>query len=194
MGSGAAGIVRNYLHTSIQTHLQVSSYIHTGIIPRYPHTNCVVDTLFFELNLSLRMFQCCLDQTWSDLMVRRFFSAMDRDRSRSPTRVLTAAVMQELHRLPQSQRILLQQLRQQINVHNSLASINEMLTHMQKLGERSMWAPTPNHEEHIVEVQVQVTLILNDIPELREQIREDCKHIGRCSRPNYVATARTFKT
>ena len=93
-----------------------------------------------------------------------------RPRSRSRERLLTMAVMTELHRLPQSERQLIQKLRTTISEIQELTKISGFTRVLSDVAQQALELPTPDGQSSAFILKGELQQISNQIVELNDSL------------------------
>ena len=93
-----------------------------------------------------------------------------RPRSRSRERLLTMAVMTELHRLPQSERQLIQKLRTTISEIQELTKLSGFTRVLSDIAQQALELPTPDGQSSAFILKGELQQISNQIVELNDSL------------------------
>ena len=93
-----------------------------------------------------------------------------RPRSRSRERLLSMAVMSELHRLPQSERQLIQKLKTTISEIQELTKLSGFTRVMSDIAQHALDLPTPDGQSSAFILKGELQQISNQIVELNDSL------------------------
>ena len=105
---------------------------------------------------------------WSSLF--EFLAMASRPRSRSRERLLSMAVMSELHRLPQSERQLIQKLKTTISEIQELTKLSGFTRVMSDIAQHALDLPTPDGQSSAFILKGELQQISNQIVELNDSL------------------------
>ena len=129
------------------------------------------------LRLQCLSVRACIEavKIWVSNFLILFLGMSDRSRSpvpRSPNSksMLTAAVLNELQRLPQGQRLNLQSLRTSIDKERSLASLTTLVTQMRQIGEISSLVNSDQQNSDVAIFVSQLISVVSDLKVIQDEL------------------------
>ena len=99
-----------------------------------------------------------------------FLAMASRPRSRSRERLLSMAVMTGLHRLPQSERQLIQKLKTTVSEIQELTKLSGFTRVMSDIAQQALELPTPDGQSSAFILKGELQQISNQIVELNDSL------------------------